>query len=59
MQRAQGGMNFAVEHRLGLDLDRAGKALTQDYGMALGFRKGHIPGTEAHSLGESSQPRSR
>ena len=53
MDLAQVGMDFAVEHRLGLGLDWAG--------MALGFRKAagdHIPGTEADPLGDSSQPRS-
>lgn len=61
MDLAQVGMDFAVEHRLGLGLDWAGKALIRGSGMALGFRKAagdHIPGTEADPLGDSSQPRS-
>lgn len=61
MARARGGMNFVVEHRVGFHLDWAGKALIRGYGKAVGSRMaavGHIPGTAADPLGDSSQPRS-
>ena len=68
MARARGGMNFAVEHRFGLGLEWAHKALIrgcialiQSYDMSLGSHMaagGHIPGTAADPLVGSSQPRS-